>query len=255
MELRVGPDCSLAACDFWEEQLVGLKAAFEEVSQHLLAKPIPFGAAMEEAKLALGQAEKAGLFRCQQGHLREQAQPHKFMDYNRLLHHFGLVNKFNHKLIFKLCYREAPWGQEGGSLEEMPADNQDPDVPKWSINPSLPKDITRICIEETMLPGDVQLIGRACSHKVDWVQVAQALHHPEASILLQKVAQDTKWRRMMGKRAGSVVQFACTVSGKTHGPLGGDLVMATVNLVYLYVSCCFNFCINESWSTSGFIYI
>ena len=35
----------------------------------------------------------------------------------------------------------------------------------------------------------------------------------------------------MGKRAGSVVQFACTVHGKVHGPLGSDLVMATLNLI------------------------
>ena len=42
-----------------------------------MAKSIPFGAALEGAKLALGQAEKAGLFRCQQGHLKQQAPPHK----------------------------------------------------------------------------------------------------------------------------------------------------------------------------------
>ena len=35
----------------------------------------------------------------------------------------------------------------------------------------------------------------------------------------------------MGKRAGYVVQFACTVHGKVHGPLGSDLVMATLNLI------------------------
>ena len=75
MELRVGPECSLASCVFWEEQLAGLEAAFKQVSQHLLAKSIPFGATLEGAKLALGQAEKAGLFRCQQGHLKEQAPP------------------------------------------------------------------------------------------------------------------------------------------------------------------------------------
>lgn len=44
MELRVGPECSLASCVFWEEQLAGLEAAFKQVSQHLLAKSIPFGA-------------------------------------------------------------------------------------------------------------------------------------------------------------------------------------------------------------------
>ena len=28
-----------------------------------------------------------------------------------------------------------------------------------------------------------------------------------------------------------MVQFTCTVNGKVHGPLGPDLVMATVNLI------------------------
>ena len=49
--------------------------------------------------------------------------------------------------------------------------------------------------------------------------------------LLQTVATSTKWRRMMGKKSGAVVQFACIVNGKVHGPLGPDLVMATVNLI------------------------
>ena len=116
MELRVGLERSLASCVFWEEQLAGLQRTFEEVSQHLLAKPIPAGTALERAKLALGQAEQAGLFTCQQGHLKEQAPLHKVQDYNRLTHHFGFVNKFNHKHIFKLCYKEAPWGQAGKAL-------------------------------------------------------------------------------------------------------------------------------------------
>ena len=131
-----------------------------------MAKSIPFGAALEGAKLALGQAEKAGLFRCQQGHLKEQAPPHKVMDYNRLLHHFGLVNKFNHRHIFKLCCMEAPWGHEGEASEEMDNDHQDSETPKWSINPALPKGITKVFIEGIMLPVDVQVVGQTFGHKV-----------------------------------------------------------------------------------------
>ena len=159
MELRVGPECSLASCVFWEEQLAGLEAAFKQVSQHLLAKSTPFGAALEGAKLALGQAEKAGLFRCQQGHLKQQAPPHKVMDYNRHLHHFGLVKKFNHRHLFKLCYMEAPWGHEGEASEDMDNDHQDSETPKWSINPALPTGITKVFIEEIMPPVDVQVVG------------------------------------------------------------------------------------------------
>ena len=231
MELRVGPESSLASCVSWEEQLVGLERALEEVSQHLLAKPIPAATVLERAKLALGQAEQAGLFRCQQGHLKEQAPPHKRQDYNRLAHHFGFVNKYNHRHLFKLCSMEAPWGPEGRALEEVVNDNQDLETPTWSINPFLPKGITKIFIEETMVPADVQAIGQTYGDKVDWIQVAEALGQASCSTLLQNVATSTKWRRMMGKKAGSVVQFACTVQGKVHGPLGPDLVMATVNLI------------------------
>ena len=130
------------------------------------------------------------------------------MDYNRLLHHLGLVNKFNHRHIFKLCYMEAPWGHEGEASEEMDNDHQDSETPKWSINPALPKGITKVFIEEIMLPVDVQVVGQTFGHKVDWVQVAQALQQPSCSTLLHNVATSTKWRRMMGKRAGSVVQVA-----------------------------------------------
>ena len=59
----MGPESSLASCVFWEEQLVALERALEEVSQHLLAKPIPAATVLERAKLALGEAEQAGLFR------------------------------------------------------------------------------------------------------------------------------------------------------------------------------------------------
>ena len=121
MELRVGPECSLASCVFWEEQLAGLQRTFEEVSQHLLAKPIPAGTALERAKVALGQAEQAGLFRCQQGHLKEQAPPHKVQDYNRLTHHFGFVNKFNHK---PSCAIRKPPGPLGASMEGLGGDGQ-----------------------------------------------------------------------------------------------------------------------------------
>lgn len=123
------------------------------------------------------------------------APPHKSQDYNRLAHHFGFVNK----RLFKLCSTEAPWGPEGRTLEEMVNDNQDLETPTWSINPSLPKGISKIFIEETMVPADVQAIGQTYGDKADWI--------------------------------GPVVQFACTVQGKVHGPLGPDLVMATANLI------------------------
>lgn len=74
-------------------------------------------------------------------------------------------------------------------------------------------------------------LNRPYGHKVDWNQVAEALGQASCSTLLHNVATSTKWRRMMGKKSGSVVQFACTVQGKVHGPLGPDLVMATVNLI------------------------
>lgn len=155
------------------------------------------------------------------------APPHKSQDYNRLAHHFGFVNKH----LFKLCSTEAPWGPEGRTLEEMVNDNQDLETPTWSINPSLPKGISKIFIEETMVPADVQAIGQTYGDKADWIQVAEALGQASCSTLLHNVATSTKWRRMMGKKAGPVVQFACTVQGKVHGPLGPDLVMATANLI------------------------
>ena len=50
---------------------------------------------------------------------------------------------------------EAPWGHEGEASEEMDNDHQDSETPKWSINPALPKGITKVFIEEIMLPVDV----------------------------------------------------------------------------------------------------
>lgn len=75
-----------------------------------------------------------------------------------------------------------------------------------------------------MLPADVQVIGHACGHQVDWLQVAQGLGQLSCSGLLRKEKND-------GKKSGQVAQFACTAGGKVHGPLGPDMVMATVNLI------------------------
>ena len=69
--------------------------------------------------------------------------------------------------MFKLCYMEAPWGHEGEASEEMDNDHQDPETPKWSINPALLKGIIKVFIEEIMLPVDVQVVGQTFGHKVD----------------------------------------------------------------------------------------
>jgi len=63
---------------------------------------------------------------------------------------------------------EAPWGYEGEASEEMNNDHQDSETPKWSINLALPKGITKVFIEEIMLPVDVQVVGQTFGHKVDW---------------------------------------------------------------------------------------
>ena len=65
-----------------------------------------------------------------------------------------------------------------------------------------------------MVPADVQAIGQTYGDKVDWIQVAEALGQASCSTLLHNVATSTKWRRMMGKKAGPVIQFACTVTGQ-----------------------------------------
>ena len=123
------------------------------MSQHLLAKSISFGAALEGAKLALGQAEKAGLFRCQQGHLKEQAPPTQSHGLQPTPPSFWLSEQVQPQAHFQVVLH---WKLLGGTKvkpqRKWTMTTRNSETPKWSINPALPKGITKVFIEEIMLP-------------------------------------------------------------------------------------------------------
>ena len=223
MEIRISP-CN-QPCSNWEEQLQELKDIFEAASKLLFAKALPFAEMLEAIKLALGEAEQSGLFRFQQERRNSRAPGHKLVDYNRLAHIFGPVNKFTHRHSLKLCQDEAPWGLDQPSDDVGLAGS-------WPVNPDLPKDVPRVFIRDGMSAKDVQLIGRVQGATVDWSLVAESLGQPQSASLLHEVACLTMWRRVPGRRpVGAPQQFGAVVRGKVHGPLGQDLVQAVCNLV------------------------
>ena len=58
------------------------------------------------------------------------APGHTVVDYNRLAHIFGLVNKFIHRRSLKLCQDDAVWGPEQPIDDVGLADS-------WPVNPVL----------------------------------------------------------------------------------------------------------------------
>lgn len=158
MEIRIGP-CN-EPCSNWGDQLQEVKDIFEGVSKLLFAKALSFSEVLEAIKVALGEAEQSGLFRYQQDHRNSRAPGHKLVDYNRLAHIFGLVNKFTHRHSFKLCQSDAPWGPDQPSEDMSLAGT-------WPVNPDLPNTVPRVLIRDGMSAKDVQVIGQVQGATVD----------------------------------------------------------------------------------------
>ena len=177
--LRVEIRCSSAA-DTWEDMEADLQHAFREVATALVAKEIEFQHIVEGAKLALGEAEAAGLFQCQ-GQSNNAAPGWKFHNWGRLMHHFGVSNKYTHRFALSQALKGAPWGPEGGtSLEEEAASC-------WKVNPKLPPSAAVIKITPDMAVKAVQAIGLNAAGNFDWPLIADYLGNPEAASLLQRV--------------------------------------------------------------------
>lgn len=55
---------------------------------------------------------------------------------------------------FQVVQHGSFLGQEGATVEGVGSDRLESETPKWCTNPSLPKSIAKIYIEETMPPSD-----------------------------------------------------------------------------------------------------
>ena len=177
LEIRVS-----STANSWQEMKTDLDHWFSRVAAQLATKEIEFAAIMDNAKVAVGEAEAAGLFQCG-GAPSSEAPSWKFHNWGRLMHYLGISNKYTHRFAYRQSVKGAPWG--GASLEE------EADIP-WVVNPSLPPKTAVITIPSSMPAQTVQCIGRDHASKFHWGSIAEHLGKPEAASLLQRVCSRTK---------------------------------------------------------------
>ena len=203
-----------------------LKSYFGEVSKKLKAKEISFQVVFERMRSALGAAQEAGLFSCQGVQADRAAAPEKYLLHCRLMHVFGLSKKFTHKHALEAELAQAPWQAMGPAAPVI-------GVP-WSINPSLPGNTPKIKIEENMTPMDVNSIGWSCARLVDWLAIATFLGAADLANAMEQTCKQIRWRRVMCKHTGNIVQFTCSKAGergKQMPPMGPHLILAVCNVM------------------------
>jgi hypothetical protein len=144
VEMRRKPSASS-----WPDVENDVKHYFEEVSKRLAIKQIAPQAILEDARVALGHAESAGLFQCQ-GHARHEAPIWEIDNWARPVHQFGVSNKYTHRHAFQQALKDAPWGKEDKEAEDSPS------VLWWAVNPEPPRGSPSIYIREDMTSKEVQ---------------------------------------------------------------------------------------------------
>ena len=116
---------------------------------------------------------------------------------------------------------------EGGGGGQEPLAEGVPEL----LPPGTPKIIIGTPAE--MPPGGVAQLGQTHAAEVDWVAIASHIGFPHLAPAFQDVFLNTKWRRSPNKVRLGVTQFTANKSegSGTVGPMGADLVLATINLV------------------------
>lgn len=197
-----------------------------ETASHLAVKELNFQDVMEHMKVALGECQACGLFQCI-GSVTTTAPGWKWSAWGRLVHCFGVSNKFTHRHAYQQDLAGAPWRPE-----EATGEAEESRCP-WPVNPNLPP-APKVCIPAGVPPQEVQTLGREFAGHFDWKDIAEFLGDSDKATLLHRVCSTTKWRRMQGRAVGGAPQFTCTRLGQRGavvGPLGQDLLLAVVNLV------------------------
>lgn len=185
------------------------------------------------AQAALDAATAAGVFSCNAADANRQVAPWRSKAYYRLLHLFGIVNARTAKrsLIDDMA------GRAWGNPAHVPV--PDPHTGVLHVNPNLPPGLPHIPCPNTREASAavVSRIGMTVAMELPWNIVCTALHlSAHDAQVFSTVARTTKWRRFpQGRSRGMPIQFTATTlqGGGMIGPLGDNLMLATINLVAL----------------------
>lgn len=189
---------------------------------------------INNAQGSIDAATAAGVFSCLAADSSRLVTPWRRAAYYRLLHLFGIVNPRTAKSSLAAEIAARPWGDPAHATATASSA-----LGVLHVNPLLPLDLPHIPCpsprEATAM--EVSRIGLALVDPLPWPAVCNALHlHPRDAETFSTVVRRTKWRRFPGGRArvGSI-QFTATKiqGGSMIGPLGDNLMLATINLVAL----------------------
>ena len=124
-----------------------------------------------------------------------------------------------------------PWGdpEQAHVLPE-----QAPEEVPLDLNPILHPDTPHVEINPSFTPAQIQQIGQAYGHLLDWHNICIYLRCPSQADLLHHVCTTTKWRKApLGQSKTAPPSFIASYlsKGGMCGPLGSNLALATINLV------------------------
>ena len=185
------------------------------------------------AQAALDSATAAGVFSCHAADASRQVTPWRKHAYYRLLHLFGIVNARTAKSALAAEMAGRAWGNPAHVAV------LDPHTGALHVNPNLPPGLPHIPCPNTREASAsvVSRIGMTLAMDLPWNIVCTALHlSPHDAQVFSTVARTTKWRRFpQGRSRGMPMQFTATTlqGGGMIGPLGDNLMLATINLVAL----------------------
>lgn len=164
-----------------------------------------------------------GVFTCPGNHLQQPVPSWKKISYQRVLHRFGLANRFAHWHCYTTDRDNGSWG---------PPDRPVQPEGRLNANTPLPEGIPIIRAQGTA--ESMRSLGKVHSSSIDWDALATAAGDPTASDSLKDACYYTMWRRAPGRYHGEHCPLTATGIGNAGGvlpPLGTDLATATLNLV------------------------
>eukprot|EP00435_Cladocopium_sp_Y103_P010670 s3537_g2.t1 len=196
-------------------------AAMLQYSKGLELEP---SAILDHVENGIQAAIDAGVFTCPGTSLQQQVPAWKKKSYQRVLHRFGLTNRFAHWHCYTSDRDDLTWGPANRPVQ--------PQGNMLNANIPLPEDIPIIRAEGNA--ATIRSLGKTHCSSIDWVALATAAGDPAAADLLKDACYYTMWRRALGRHAGGHCPFTATGATNAGGalpPLGTDLATATLNLV------------------------
>eukprot|EP00435_Cladocopium_sp_Y103_P001598 s3537_g1.t1 len=181
-------------------------------------------AILDHVEKGIQAAIDAGVFTCPGSNLQQQVPAWKKNSYQRVLHRFGLANRFAHWHCYTSDRDDLTWGPANRPVQ--------PQGNMLNANIPLPEGIPIIRAQGNA--DAIRSLGQRHCSSIDWVALATAAGDPTAADLLKDACYYTMWRRALGRYAGGHCPFTATGAGNAGGvlpPLGTDLATATLNLV------------------------